>query len=77
MSKIYRTLVNVLRIGLQGKREDKLKEERKKIQSSLSLFSERYPIRFKRVKYASSENPETPIKSEDKTITIFTKHRIF
>ena len=77
MSKIYRDTRKRSEDRIAGKKEDKLKEERKKIQSSLKLLSESYPIRFKTVKYDSSENPETPIKTEDKAITIYTKHRIF
>ncbi|MCX5818571.1 MAG: ATP-binding protein [Deltaproteobacteria bacterium] len=77
MSKIYTDTRRRSVDRNAGRKENKLKEERKKIQSSLNLFSERYPIRFKTVEYKLSINPEAPFKSDDKTITIFTKHKIF
>jgi len=77
MSTIYRDTRRRSVERIAGKKEDQLKEDRKKIQSSLNLFAERYPIRFKTVKYNSSANPEAPFKSESNTITIFTNHKIF
>jgi hypothetical protein len=77
MSTIYRDTRKRSADRNAAKQLDKLRAERKSIQSSLNLFSEKYPIRFKTVRYDLSADPQAPFKSDDKTITLFANHKIF
>jgi hypothetical protein len=77
MSKIYRDTRKRSEERIAGKKEDKFKEERKKIQKSLGLFSDKYPIKINTIKYDLLENPDVPIKSEDNIVTVFSNHKIF
>ena len=77
MSKIYRDTRRRSVERNAGRKEEKLKQERKKLQNSFNLFSEKYPIKFKAIKYDLSANPEVPVKIENNALTLFVNHKIF